>query len=72
MTVDDLQVTAIFMCDSRRHLQILLRGAVPFLVILGSDLDIETIGMKSEFGELVHHDTAVNTSRQEDSDTFRI
>jgi hypothetical protein len=72
MTVDDLQVATILVRNSRRHLEILFRGAVPLLVVLRSDLDIETIGVKSEFGELVHHDTAVNTSRQEDSDAFRI
>jgi hypothetical protein len=60
------------MCDSRRHLEILFRGAVPLFLLFRTNLDIETIRVKSEFGELVHHDTAVNTSRQEDSDTFRI
>jgi hypothetical protein len=62
MTVNHFEVAAILMGDSRRHLQILLRRAVPFLLFLRTYLDIETIGVESEFGELIDHDTAVNAS----------
>ena len=62
MTVNHFEIAAILMGDSRRHLQILLRRAVPFLLFLRTYLDIETIGVESEFGELIDHDTAVNAS----------
>ena len=62
VTIDHLQPTAILMRHSRRHLEILLRGAVPLLIVLRTDLDIETVGVKSEPGELVHHHTAIDTA----------
>jgi hypothetical protein len=62
MAVDDLKFAAIFMSDRRGHFQILLRRAVPHFLFLRTDLNIKTIGVESELGELVHHNTAVNTS----------
>jgi hypothetical protein len=72
MTIDDFEVAAILMGYGSRHLEILLGRAVPLLIILRTDLDIETIRVEAEFGKLVHHDTAINASRKEDSDALRI
>ena len=68
MTVDDLQAAAILMRHRRRHLQILFRRAVPFLRLLRSYLNIETIGMKSESCKLIHHDAAIDTAREQHRD----
>jgi hypothetical protein len=50
---------------SRRHLQILLRRAIPLGILLWANLDIETIGVESDSGELIDHDTAIDTTRQQ-------
>ena len=65
VTVDDLQLAAVLMRHRRCHLQILLRRAVPLFFLLRSYLDIEAVRMESEFCELIHHHTAVDTARQQ-------
>lgn len=62
MTVDDFEVTAIFMGDCCGHLEVFFRGAVPFFVVFRADFDVEAVGVEAEFGKLVHDDAAVNAS----------
>jgi hypothetical protein len=62
MTVNDLQLAAILMTDSCSHLQIFLTGTIPFLFFLWTNLDIETVGLKSLTYQFVKDYTGVNTS----------
>ena len=62
MTVDDFEVTAIFMGDCCGHFEVFFRGAVPFFVVFRADFDVEAVGVEAEFVELVHDDAAVNAS----------
>ena len=45
MTVDHFKLAPILMCHGRCHLYILLAGAVPLLILIGTDMDIEAIGL---------------------------
>ena len=65
MGVDDLQSAAIFGRNGRGHLQVFLTRTVPFLLFLGANLDVETVGMKPQMGKLPNDDTAVDTPRQQ-------
>jgi hypothetical protein len=47
---------------SRRHLEILLRGTVPFLFLLRTNLDIKTIRVEAESGKLIDHHTTIDAS----------
>ena len=62
MTVDDFEVTAIFMGDCCGHLEVFFGGAVPFFVVFRADFDVEAVGVEAEFVELVHDDAAVNAA----------
>ena len=62
MTVDDFEVTAIFMGDCGGHFEVFFRGAVPFFVVFRANFDVEAVGVEAEFVELVHDDAAVNAA----------
>ena len=62
MAVDDLQLAAVLMADSCRHLQILLRRAVPLLFLFWTNLDIETVGLQTLTNQFVEHDAGVDTA----------
>ena len=62
MTVDDFEVTAIFMGDCCGHFEVFFRGAVPFFVVFRADFDVEAVGVEAEFCKLVHDDAAVNAA----------
>ena len=65
MAVDHLELAAILMRYSRRHLEILLAGTVPLLLFLRTYLNIEAVWMQAEACQFVHHDTAVDTPREQ-------
>jgi hypothetical protein len=50
------------MTDSCGHLQVFLTGTIPFLFFLWTNLDIETVGLKSLTYQFVKDYTGVNTS----------
>jgi hypothetical protein len=62
MAVNDFQLAAILMADSRSHLQVFLTGTVPFLFLLRSNLNIETVGLQSLTHQFVKDHTGVDTS----------
>ena len=65
MTINHLQLATIAMRHSSRHLQVLFRRAIPLLLFLWTNLDVEAIWMQSEACKLVHHDAAIYTTRQQ-------
>ena len=65
MAIYHLQPAAKAMSHSRCHLQILLRRAVPFLLFLRSNLDIETVGMQSAAGQFIDHHRTIHAAREQ-------
>ena len=65
VAVNHFQPTAIFTRHSSCHLQVLLTGTIPFFFLFGPYLDIETVRVQTESGELIHHDTTVHTTRKQ-------
>ena len=60
--IDHLQAASILMGYGRSHLQVLLAGAVPFLLLLGTYLDVETVGLHTLLCQLVYHDSRIYTA----------
>ena len=50
---------------SRGHLQVFLRGAVPFLLFLWPYLDVEAVGLEPHAGQLVYHHRTVDAAREQ-------
>ena len=65
MAVDDLQPTAVLMADGCCHLEVFLRGAVPFFFLLWTYLNIETVGMQPLAHQFVEHHAAVDAPREQ-------
>ena len=68
MAVDDLQPAAEAAGHGGRHLHVLFRVAVPFLLLFRTDSYIKAVGMQAEPCEFIHHDRTVNTSRKQYGD----
>jgi hypothetical protein len=62
MTVNDLQLAAIFVADSCSHLQVFLTGTIPFLFLLWTYLNIKAVGLQSLTHQFVKDHAGVNTS----------
>ena len=65
VAVDHLQLAAILGSNGCRHLQVFLGGAVPLLLFLRPNLNIETVGVQSLSRQFVDHDGTVDTTRQQ-------
>ena len=64
MAINHFETATIAMGHGCRHLEVFLGGAVPLLLLLGTNLDIETIGMQSLACQFIDYNGTVNTSRQ--------
>jgi hypothetical protein len=62
MTINDLQLTAISVTDRGGHLQILLAGTVPFLLLLRPYLDVKTIRVQTLSHQFVEHNRRIDTA----------
>lgn len=69
MAVNDFKVATVFPGHRCGHLEVFLRVAVPFLLFLGTNLYVETVGMKTALRQFVNDDGAVDTTRKEYGDT---
>ena len=56
------QLTVILVTDSGCHFQVFLGGTVPFLFFLGTDLDVEAVGLQSLAHQFVEHHGRIYTS----------
>ena len=64
MAIHHLQPASIAMGNGCSHLGVFLGRAVPLFLLLGTNLDIETVGMKSLARQFIDYNGTVNTSRQ--------
>ena len=65
VAVDHLQAAAVLGCHGSSHLEVLLARAVPFGLFLGTDFDVETIGMQSEACKLIDDHRTVYAAREQ-------
>ena len=72
MTVYHLQLATILGSYGSSHLEVFLRRAVPLFLFLGSNLDIEAVGMQAQTGELPNHYGAVYSSRKQNGNTLAL
>lgn len=70
VAIHHLEFAAILVSHSRSHLQILLGGAIPLLLLLRTYLDVEAVGMQAQSGELPHDHRTIDTARQQDGDAL--
>ena len=70
VAVDDLDGAAVLPGHGGGHLEVFLGGAVPLLLLLGTDHDVEAVGVEAQAGKLVHDDGTVDTAREEDGDAL--
>ena len=61
VAVNDLQLATILMADSRCHLQVFFRRAVPLFLLFRSYLDVETVGLKALTHQFIEHHAGVHT-----------
>ena len=64
VAIHHLQPASIAMGNGCSHLEVFLGRAVPLFLLLGTNLDIETVGMKSLARQFIDYNGTVNTSRQ--------
>ena len=65
MAVHHLEPTPIAGRHSGSHLKVFLAGAVPLLLLLGTYLDVEAVGVQPLAGQLIHHHRTVHTARKQ-------
>ena len=70
MAIDNLQAAAIFGRHGGCHLEVFLRVAVPFLFLLGANLDVEAVGVEATAGKLVDDDGTVDATGEQDGDAL--
>ena len=67
MTVNNFQLTAILSSHGSSHLQVFLRGTVPFLLLFRTNLDIEAVRMQAQSGKLPDHHRTIHATRKQHS-----
>ena len=70
VAVHHLQPTTVALCHDCRHLHVLLRVAVPFLLLLRSYLDVEAVGVQALAGQLIDHHATIDTARKQYGDAL--
>lgn len=65
VAVNHLQLAPIPSRDSRGHLHVLLRIAIPRLFLLRADTYVKTVWTKPTTRQLVHHHRTVNATRKQ-------
>ena len=65
VAVHHLQFAAEATRYSRRHFEIFLRSAVPFLLLLRTYLYVEAVRMKPTLRQFVHHNRTVHATREQ-------
>ena len=53
------------MTDGGGHLQVFLAGAVPFLLLLGAYLDVETVGVQTLSHQFVEHYAGIDAAAEQ-------
>ena len=71
VAIYDFELAAIALSHGCRHLHILFAVAIPFALLLGTNLDVEAIGLHTMAHQLVEHHTAVDTAREEQCNGLR-
>ena len=64
VAIHHFETTTIATGNGSSHLEVFLGRAVPLLLLLGANFDIETIGVKSLARQFIHYHGTVNTARQ--------
>ena len=64
VAINHFQLTTEAICQGRCHFQVFFTRAIPLFFLLGTNHDVEAIGMQTMAHHLVKHHTAVDTSRK--------